>query len=68
MPSRNAAVGADEDHQGEAMGEGNRGKAPKPAAPTIDAAPAPMNTSAKVPMNFATTLGVSEFDILISKV
>ena len=25
MPSRHAAIGADEDHQGETMGEGNRG-------------------------------------------
>src|SRR6267378_4583442 len=37
---------------------------PPPAAPpTIEAAPAPMNTSAKVPMNSARSLGASEFDI-----
>src|SRR5580693_1215119 len=38
---------------------------PPPAAPpTIEAAPAPMNTSAKVPMNSARSLGAIEFGIL----
>ena len=68
VPARHGAVGEGEGHDGEPWAKAIAAIPGRPTPlPTTAAAPAPMNTKAKVPMNSARSFGAIRLDIVDSR-